>query len=384
MAVFITGATGYLGSYVVARMLRAHADTLALLVRAKSQEEAQHRLWNALQLHMPFSEFEQHLRSRIEVFLGDITKQQCGLDRDAHRRLISAIDSVVHIAASLNRRSARVCLNVNLRGTLEVIQIARAAHALHGLRRFSDVSTTAVAGERSAEVVQEESAIDWERRDYDPYAYTKKFCEHMLETLLHDVPTTIFRPSTVIGDSRFAATTQFDMVRAVLMLARMRVLPLHPSARHDIVPADYVGRAIADIHQRDAPKHRIYHLSAGVASESHAALMSALRIGGRTLKHAFAPALEAPFGWVMSAFATTPRAFGLSRPASLLRVFWPYVVFDTVFDNRRVVEEIGESPVAFSRYGSAVLDFALEHGFRYPYRPWPQRERGLEVAPLPV
>jgi hypothetical protein len=58
--------------------------------------------------------------------------------------------------------------------------------------------------------------------------------------------------------------------------------------------------------------------------------------------------------------------------ASLLKVFWPYVVYDTVFDNRRVVEELGHAPKPFSEYAGPVLDFALEQGFRYPYAPWPE------------
>ncbi len=372
MAIFVTGPTGYLGSYVVSRLLQAHREPLSLLVRARDRAEAERRLWRSLQLHLPFATFAELLRARVEIHLGDITEPRCGLEPSAYARLVAKTQSVIHVAASLNRRSERLCQNVNQRGTLEVIRLAQAAHAHHGLRRFSDVSTTAVAGERSHELVREDEAIDWQRRDYDPYARTKKFCEHMIETLLPDVPCTVFRPSTVIGDSRFGATTQFDMLRAVLVLARMRVLPLHPGARHDIVPADYVGHAIADIHQRETPRHRIYHLSAGEQAESHQELMQQLRIAGRPLPHVFAPALEAPFGRAMSALASTPRRLGISGPASLLKVFWPYVVFDTVFDNRRVVEELGAAPPPFSAYAPAVLDFALEHGFNYPYRPWPE------------
>src|SRR5207248_2290114 len=81
-------------------------------------------------------------------------------------------------------------------------------------RRFSLVSTVAVAGKRQDEVVTEDRAIEWDRSDYDPYARTKKFCEHMTRQLLPEVPITIFRPSIVLGDSRYPQTTQFDMVRA--------------------------------------------------------------------------------------------------------------------------------------------------------------------------
>ena len=373
MAIFLTGSTGYLGSYVAARLLMAHRDRLALLVRAKDVQDAEQRLWKSLQLHMPFDRFFDLLRTRVDIYLGDITQPRLGLGDGDYQRLVRSTDSVIHVAAALNRRSAKLCLNVNQRGTLEVIQLARAAQELCGLRRFSDVSTTAVAGHRSHEVVQEDTSIDWERSDYDPYARTKKFCEHMVETLLPDVPTTVFRPATVIGDTRFGATTQFDMVRAVLALARMRVLPLDPNGRHDIVSADYVGHAIADIHQRDAPKYRIYHLSAGEGSETHASLMQKLRVRGKPIPHHFVPSLEKAFGTTVSAVAQSPRELGLSSYASLLNVFWPYVVFDTVFDNRRVVEELGEAPQSFGDYGSRVLDFCLDHDFSYPYLPWSER-----------
>ena len=81
-------------------------------------------------------------------------------------------------------------------------KLARAAHDHHGLRRFSFVSTTAIAGKRNAETLTEDQALEWDRSDYDPYARTKKFCEHMVAELLPDVERTIFRPSTVLGDSR--------------------------------------------------------------------------------------------------------------------------------------------------------------------------------------
>jgi thioester reductase-like protein len=361
----------------------AHRDRLALLVRAKDVGEAEQRLWRSLQLHMPFDRFLPLLRSRVDVYLGDITLPRLGLDDGDYQRLVRSTDSVIHVAAALNRRSAKLCQNVNQRGTLEVIQLARAAQELCGLRRFSDVSTTAVAGHRSHEVVQEDASIDWDRSDYDPYARTKKFCEHMVETLLPDVPTTVFRPATVIGDTRFGATSQFDMVRAVLALARMRVLPLDPNGRHDIVPADYVGHAIADIHQREAPRYRIYHLSAGEGSETHASLMQKLRLRGKPISHRFVPSLEKAFGTTVATLAQSPRELGMSSYASLLNVFWPYVVFDTVFDNRRVVEELGEAPQSFGDYGSRVLDFALDHDFTYPYLPWPDhaaRGRAPEEA----
>src|SRR5690606_18166455 len=135
-----------------------------------------------------FPRFIELIRTRCDLYLGDLTLPELGLDAAARDRLVRTMDSVIHCAASLNRKSSKSCFNVNLRGTLSVIKLAQAARDQHGLRRFTDISTVAVAGERKHEVVTEDVAIDWNRSDYDPYARTKKFCEHMLHELLPDVP----------------------------------------------------------------------------------------------------------------------------------------------------------------------------------------------------
>jgi thioester reductase-like protein len=369
MAIFVTGATGYLGSYVVAGLLAGHGDALNVLVRAKSEQEARERLWQSLQLHFEFPEFAGYVSSRVRIFRGDLTGERFGLNDDEYHALVDTTESIVHCAASLNRKSERQCLNVNLRGSLEVIQLARRAQNRNGLRRYSHVSTVAVAGKRRNEVVREDEAIEWSRGDYDPYARTKKFSEHMVLQLLADVPRTIFRPAIVMGDSRRAETSQFDMVQAFDMLARLPVLPLRPRDRIDIVPADYVGRAIVTIHQKDQPSHGIYHLSAGEGSQTYQEITEALAAQGGWRRPTFLPSLGRPFSGTVRWLADRGGAVG--HGASLLRVFWPYLDWNTVFDNARVVAELGDAPAKFSSYAFPLLKFSRDNKFRYPAKAWP-------------
>jgi len=368
MAIFLTGATGYIGSYLAAGLLEQHGESLNVLVRAAGPEEAEQRLWQALQLHVDFPGFREHLSAHVRIFLGDLTSPQFGLNHDDYRALAAGTDSVLHCAASLNRKSEKSCLNVNLRGTLEVVQLARRAHAAHGLRRFSQVSTVAVAGQRRDETVLEDQAIDWERRDYDPYARTKKFCEHMVREMLPDVSRLVFRPSIVLGDSRRAETTQFDMVRAFAFLAGLPVLPLRADDRIDIVPVDYVADAIVTLHQKPRPEHEIYHLASGEGSETYRLVTQALAGARGTMSPMFWPGLERPFGWAVDRLAC--RRDNLGYGASLLKVFLPYLVWNTVFDNRRAVGELGRAPAPFSSYCFPLLQFARKNHFRYPYLPW--------------
>jgi long-chain acyl-CoA synthetase len=378
MAIFVTGSTGYLGSYVVAGLLTGHRDRLNLLVRAKTEREARERLWTSLQLHFEFPEFREHLNTRVHIFRGDLTGERFGLSDDDYHKLAETTDSLIHCAASLNRKSEKQCLNVNLRGTLEVIQLARRAQDRHGLRRYSHVSTVAVAGKRKNEIVGEDNAIDWERSDYDPYARTKKFCEHMANRLLPDIPKTIFRPAIVMGDSERAETSQFDMVRAFHVLARMPVLPLRPHDRIDIVPANYVGKAIVTIHQKDTPAHSIYHLSSGTGSQTYAELTEAIAQAGGMRRPLFWPWLGKPFSSAVSWAAD--RGGTLGHVASLLKVFWPYLDWNTVFDNSRVIAELGETPAKFSTYAAPLLKFSRENKFRYPARPWPLNADSEKIA----
>ncbi len=369
MAIFLTGSTGYIGAHVAANLLSQHDATINVLVRGRDARDAEVRLWNALQLHMAFPTFYEYLQAKIRIFRGDLTDPKFGLDRADYDRLVHTTDSVIHCAASLNRKSEKACLNVNLRGTLEVIQLGRQSQYYHGLRRFSNVSTVAVAGKRSHEVVTEDRSIEWDRSDYDPYARTKKFCEHMVRELLPEVPLTIFRPSIVLGDSRYPETTQFDMVRSFVFLAGLAVLPFRPHDKIDIVNVDFVADAIATLHMKESPNYDTYHLSSGRDSQSFRELTAALAKEQNKRGPVFLPILEKPFTSTVNFLAN--RKGNVGHGAALMKVFLPYLTWNTVFDNTRVTTEMGRKPVPFSQYSFPLLRFSRQHNFAYPYQAWP-------------
>jgi thioester reductase-like protein len=378
VAIFLTGSTGYIGAHVLANLLENSSENVNLLVRARDTNESRERLWRAIQIHIDFPRFRDLLDRRIAFFRGDLTGAKFGLENDDYHRLVKTTDSVVHCAASLNRKSEKSCLNVNLRGTLQVIQLASRANSDHGLRRFSHVSTVAVAGMRSNEVVEEDSAIDWDRSDYDPYARTKKFCEHMGRELLPDVSKLFLRPSIVLGDSRRAETTQFDMVRAFVFLAGLPMLPFRPGDRLDIVPVDYVADAISTLHLKDKPLHEIYHLSSGTDAETFQQLTEALASAQGKRGPIFMPGLEKSSTRMVNSLAR--RSGKLGGIATLLKVFLPYLLWNTVFDNSRVVAELGRKPAPFSKYCYELMRFSRENNFSYGYKDWPSVANSVKTA----
>jgi nucleoside-diphosphate-sugar epimerase len=222
--------------------------------------------------------------------------------------------------------------------------------------------------------VTEDRAIEWDRSDYDPYARTKKFCEHMTRVLLPDTPKTIFRPSIVLGDSRHAETTQFDMVKAFVFLAGLPVLPFRPNDKIDIVNVDFVADAIAALHLKDQPKYDIYHLSSGTSSQSFRELTTALAAAQEKRRPVFLPFTEKPFAGSVKFLSSRKGPLGYG--ASLMKVFMPYLVWNTVFDNTRVTTELGRRPVPFSQYSYPLLKFSRENNFEYNYQPWPAARGG--------
>jgi len=360
--VFVTGANGFLGSHAVHTLLSETDAPVFALVRAKDDPGARERLWEGLQHHVDEDTFRAWT-SRLVPVRGDLHAPGLGLSAADRDRILVETDSVLHVAASLNRKSHKACVNTNLRGSLSVIRLAMELAARGRLRRFTDVSTSAVAGTRSSEVVNEDQAIDWDRSDYDPYARTKKFAEHMAHELLPAEAVVVVRPATVMGDSRHPRCWITDMVKAFVALADLPAVPVPPEVRLDIVPGDWVGPAIARLHARSTLRWSTYNLSAGTRSATGRSIADAMAAAGHPVR--FLGALRGPFGLAVRALNRLPRG-SVQKAGAVMKVFWPYITYDTVFDNTRATTELGSWPAPFETYCAGMYDYAKEVGLANP------------------
>src|SRR6476620_779191 len=141
----------------------------------------------------------------------------------------------------------------------------------------------------------------------------------MTHVLVPDTRKTVFRACIVVGDSRHAETTQFDMVKAFVVLAGLPVLPFRPSDKIDIVNVDFVADAIATLHQKENPQYDIYHLSSGRDSQTFREVTNALAAEQNKRGPVFMPLLERPFTAAVNASANWRGS--LVHGASLMKVF---------------------------------------------------------------
>jgi hypothetical protein len=115
-----------------------------------------------------------------------------------------------------------------------------------------------------------------------------------------------------------------------------------------------------------------------VESQTFRQLTAALAAAQNKRRPIFLPFLQRPFS--ASVNFVSNRKGSLGYGASLMKVFMPYLVWNTVFDNTRVTQELGRKPVPFSQYSYPLFKFSRETDFTYPYRDWPASKAGGSAA----
>ena len=235
--VFLTGFPGFIGSRLADRLL---ADDRELRIVALVEEKMADRARAAAG--------RLDGGDRIEVVPGDIAQRGLGLSDEQRERLQAETTAAYHLAAIYNLAVPYdVAQRVNVEGTGNVLDLCRRCERLE---RLNYVSTAYVAGDRHGVVYEHELIQGQGFKNH--YESTKFQAEVWVRELTDDVPTTIYRPAIVVGDSRTGATQKFDgpyyMLRTVAFAANRRVpIPqfAHAEANFNVVPVDFVIDALA-------------------------------------------------------------------------------------------------------------------------------------------
>ena len=252
--ILVTGATGFLGVQLVHELLdRQPNATLALLIRDRPGQSGQQRA----DLIVPAAQ-----RARIQVYSGDVSQPNCGLDAAVWQRLSAETTRVIHSAATVRfDHSLEEARRINVEGTRRVLDFAGGARQL---RSFAYVGTAYVAGERNDLVRESELAVGQGYRN--TYEQTKAEAEALVRSRLGSLPGVILRPSIIVGDSRTGVTSSFKMMYWPLKIYARRLwrtVPGYPDAVLDIVPVDFVATSVARMVFDEAALGNTIHLCAG-------------------------------------------------------------------------------------------------------------------------
>jgi thioester reductase-like protein len=232
---FLTGFPGFIGRRLVVRLLEEDPELrVVALVEARMAEAAR-------------AAAAEIGGDRVEILTGDIAERRLGLADADWERLTAEVTSAFHLAAIYNLAvPLEIAQRVNVDGTGNVLELCAACEKLE---RLNYVSTAYVAGVRKGVVYEHELTLGQAFKNH--YESTKFQAEVWARDAMDAVPTTIYRPAIVVGDSRTGETQKFDgpyyMLR-VISFCESRGTPIpqfgRAAAPFNVVPVDFVVDAL--------------------------------------------------------------------------------------------------------------------------------------------
>jgi amino acid adenylation domain-containing protein/thioester reductase-like protein len=256
-AVLLTGATGYLGAFLLEQLLERTSARVFCLVRAPDEAQALARLRSSM---TTYRIWKDAYLPRITPLLGDLAKLRFGLSSDTWDELGHQLDAIYHSGALVNFVYPYSALRAaNVRGTEEVLRLA----CTHKLKSVHYVSTIDVllAMHSPRPFIEDDTPL---RSQVEvPAGYTgSKWVAEKVANLAQQrgIPVSIYRPGLILSHEETGATQTNDyLLVAFRGFVPMGLLPSYPRI-FDAVPVDYVAKAIVYISTQPEAHGKFFHL----------------------------------------------------------------------------------------------------------------------------
>jgi NAD(P)-dependent dehydrogenase (short-subunit alcohol dehydrogenase family) len=252
MIYFVTGATGFIGKRLVARLLEKPAATVYFLTRDKSPERLE-------QLY----DYWKVDPARAVPIVGDLLQPSLGVGKADIKKLKGKVNHFFHLAAVYDLgASAEKQMAANVDGTRNTVELAQQIEA----GCFHHVSSIAAAGLFEG-IFREDMFEEAENLEH-PYFGSKHESEKIVRNECKR-PWRVYRPGVVVGDSRTGEMDKIDgpyyffkLIQKMrkLMPAWMPAIGLE-GGRINIVPVDYVVDAMYVIAHKKGLDQRAFHLT---------------------------------------------------------------------------------------------------------------------------
>jgi len=353
-ALLLTGATGFVGMEVLARVLERSDRHVVALIRAEDDDRAAERL--AATLETSCGEAGAYA-DRVTAVAGDITAPRLGLGA-RWEPLAERVGAIVHGAASVAfDLSLEESRRINVDGTRQMLDFAAACP---DLERFTYVSTAYVAGDRRGTVYEDDPGGGGRFRN--AYERTKHEAERLVAARGDEIEVTIVRPSIIVGDQRTGWTAAFNVLYAPLRAFEAGIIPVVPARKRspvDVVPVDYVADAVHALAEAPEAAGQTFHIVAG----SHASTVGEIvRMAGARFT-ARQPRIVPPVAYR----AVIGRIVEKRAPPSARRllasneVYFPYFEMRVRYDDARaraILEPQGITATPLRSYFDRLMDYA--------------------------
>lgn len=265
--VLISGATGVLGSDLVPLFVSQEGTRVTLLLRADSAEHLENRRRELLEYWRLSSDGSG---SRVEAVIGDTSQPLLGLSDTDTKALSQSLTHIVHSAGNVKlNQSMDEARRTALGSARSVVELVRRCGDRGPFCKLEFVSTVGVAGRRAGTLPEER--IEGPRgaaEFHNTYEAAKWEAEtYVWEQIDDGLPATVHRPSMIVGDSTTGRIMRFQVfyfLMDFLLGRRTRgLVPKTEDAILDIIPVDYVAKAIYLASHDLSTVGQVWHLCSG-------------------------------------------------------------------------------------------------------------------------
>jgi amino acid adenylation domain-containing protein/thioester reductase-like protein len=253
--ILLTGATGFLGSYILSELLKEPNNTIYCLIRASSPTEAKERVQKVMsEYNLLSNSFD-----RVKFVVGDLAKPQLGIDKEIYEKLSSEITHIYHSASYMNSMvSYEVLRDVNVGGIKEILKFA--SH--HQPKKIEYISTADIFSYKTQPIADENTPIATQiHYSSNGYASSKFIAENVLSIAKErGFDVNIYRVGLITGDTTYGKNEKsqwfYNLIDSITKIGCMVDIA---DFEISITPVDYIAKSILSLSTKYS--NDIFHLS---------------------------------------------------------------------------------------------------------------------------
>ena len=255
--ILLTGATGFLGSFLLHELLQKTTADIYCLIRAENITQAQQRIENKLKSYLLWN---TAVCKRIIPLVGDLSQPLLGLSKANFAKIAETVDVIYHNGAWVNFTYPYSQLKAaNVLGTQEILKLAVQSK----VKPVHFISTIGVVGaaDRQLKIVREDTPIDRSEQIKSGYTQSKWVAEKLV-TIARDrnIPIAIYRPGRISGHSQTGVCNPddhtFRMIRSCIQLGSVP----QDDSLVNLTPVDYAAGAIVHLSSQPGSIGKSFHL----------------------------------------------------------------------------------------------------------------------------
>ncbi|MGE5660397.1 MAG: thioester reductase domain-containing protein, partial [Actinomycetota bacterium] len=258
-AIFLTGATGFLGTFLLEELLNQTQADIYCLVRADNAYLAKYKLQSCLEF---YELWQESFTDRIIPLVGELSQPLFGLALEQFQALAERIDIIYHNGAFVNFVYPYSALKpANVLGTQEILRLASQSK-IKPVHFVSTINAVSPAKGEGVKIVRENDRINPDEVMASGYVESKWVAEQLINIARErGIPTTIYRPGRIVWHSETGVgNTSDNTFRMLKGCIQMGSVP-ETDGMVNLIPVDFISQAIVHLSRQKDSLGKAFHLT---------------------------------------------------------------------------------------------------------------------------